>query len=169
MKYAHKRETTHDRKYTSGFGMVEMLIGAAVLSVSLLAIASFFQTALRASSKTQASIQGDYLLEEGAEVLKTFRDVGYTNNFIKISTTTTYHLAWSGSSWATTTTNTLIDGRFERNITFADVRRDVNSDIAAVGAYDPDVKLVTVSVAWSDLTGTTTHSIQTYITNIFNN
>lgn len=152
-----------------GFGMVEMVIGAAVLSVSLLGISSFFQTALRASGTTQAAIQGDYLLEEGMEATKIFRDLSYTNNFFKMSTTTTYYFSWSGTNWATTTMNTFIDGKFERKFTLADVKRDVNSDIAAAGTYDPDIKRVTVTVSWRGPTSTTTHSIQTYITNIFNN
>lgn len=152
-----------------GFGMIEMLIGSAVLSVALLGISNFFQTALRASGTTQSAIQGDYLLEEGVEAIKIFRDLSYTNNFFKISTTTTYYFSWSGTNWATTTVNTFIDGKFERKFTIADVKRDANSDIASLGTYDPDIKLATVSVAWGSPTGTTTHSIQTYVTNIFNN
>lgn len=153
-----------------GFGMVEMIIGASVLSVSLLGISNFFQMSLRASGATQAAIQEDYLLEEGVEAMKLFRDMSYTNNFFKMSTTTTYYFSWNGTSWATSTVNTFIDEKFERKFTLADVKRDVNSDIAASGTYDPDIKLVTVSVAWSSpVVGTTTHSIQTYITNIFNN
>jgi len=152
-----------------GFGLVEMLIGAAILSVSLLGISNFFQTTLRASSTTKSAIQGDYLLEEGIEATKIFRDLSYTNNFIKMSTTTDYYFTWSGTNWATTTMNTFIDGRFERKLRLADVVRDGNGDIAQVGTYDPDIKLVTVSVAWSDPVGTTTRSIQTYITNIFGN
>lgn len=152
-----------------GFGMVEMVIGAAVLSVSLLAISTFFQTALRASGLTQSAIQGDYLLEEGVEVLKIFRDHSYSNNFFKMSTTTDYFLSWNGTNWATTTTNTFIDGKFERKFTLSDVKRDANSDISVSGTYDPDIKHVTVSVAWNSPTGTTSHSIQTYVTNIFNN
>lgn len=149
--------------------MVEMLVGAAVLSVSLLSISSFFQTTLRASGVTQTAIQGDYLLEEGVEVTKIFRDTSYMNNFMKMSTTTTYYFVWNGTNWATTTTNTLIDGKFERNFTLTDVKRDVNNDIASTGTYDPDIKLVTVSVIWNGPLGTTTRSIQTYVTNIFNN
>lgn len=157
------------RKEKSGFGLVEMLIGASALSVALLSIASFFQITMRASRTTQAAIQGDYLLEEGVEALKIFRDLSYTNNFLKASTSTSYYYVWNGANWATSTTYTLIDGKFERSFTLADVQRDASSDIAPVGTYDPDIKLATVSVSWADASGTTTRSIQTYITNIFGN
>lgn len=153
-----------------GFGLVEMIIGAAILSVSLLSISNFFQSINRASSITQSVIQGDYLLEEGIEVVKLLRDISYTNNIRKMSTTTTYYLSWSGANWATTTTNTLIDGKFTRKFTLTDVVRDATSnDISTTGTYDPNVKLITVSVEWRDPVGTTTRSIQTYVTNIFNN
>lgn len=158
------------RASRGGFGMIEMIIGAAVLSVSLLGISNFFQLALRTSGTTKSAVQGDYLLEEGLEAIKIFRDLSYTTNLRNMSTTTTYYFSWSGTNWATTTTNTLIDGKFERKFTLADVNRDANSDIAVSGTYDPDIKLVTVSVAWVEpATGTTTRSIQTYVTNIFNN
>lgn len=158
------------RALCHGFGLIEMIVGAAVLSSSLLGISTFFQLALRTSGTTQAMFQGDYLLEEGMEAMKIFRDLSYTNNFQKMSTTTTYYFSWNGTNWATTTANTFIDGKFERKFTLTDVKRDANSDIATSGTYDPDIKLVTVSVAWnSPLIGTTTRSIQAYITNIFNN
>jgi len=153
-----------------GFGLVEVLIGSAVLSVSLLGISGFFQTVLRASRVTESAVQGDYLLEEGVETLKLFRDMGYAVNLRKLSTSTTHYFSWTGTAWATTTTNTFIDGKYERKFTITDVKRDANQDIASSGTYDPDVKLATVTVAWwSPVVGTTTRSIQTYITNIFNN
>lgn len=153
-----------------GFGLVEVLIGSAVLSVSLLAISGFFQTVLRASRVTESAVQGDYLLEEGMEAVKIFRDKSYTSNIKNMSTSTTYYFSWAGTNWATTTTKTIVDGKFERKFTFEDVRRDsITKDISATGVYDPDVKLITVSVAWwTPVVGTTTRSIQTYVVNLFN-
>lgn len=152
-----------------GFGLIEIVVSSAILSVSLLAISGFFQSINRASTETKAAVQGDYLLEEGVEIIKLLRDDDYTDNILKISTSTTHYFLWNGTKWATTTTNTLIDGRYERKFTITDVKRDANSDIATSGTYDPDIKLATVYVAWNSSTGTTTRSIQTYITNIFNN
>ena len=156
-------------KKQSGFGLVEMLVGAAVLSVSLLGISSFFQKTLEVSSLTQSAVQGDYLLEEGIEVVKLLRDAGYANNIAKLSTTTPTYLVWNGTNWATSTTNTFIDGRFERSILAGEVARDVNGDITTFGTFDPNTKLITVTVAWQARGATTTKTIQTYITNIFNN
>lgn len=167
------RSTLHFRLSTRashGFGLVEVVVGSAVLSVALLSISTFFQVTLRASRETEAAVQGSYLLEEGVEVVKLFRDMSYSGNLRNASTTTAHYFLWDGSAWATSTVNTLINGKFDRTFTVADVARDANSDITAVGSYDPNIKMVTVSVSWwSPVAGTTTRSIQTYVTNIFDN
>lgn len=168
-KSSFNRQMSIVRCSSGGFGLVEIVISAAILSVSLLAISGFFQSINRASIETKTAVQGDYLLEEGVEIVKLFRDDNYTDNILKLATSTSHYFLWNGTNWATTTTNALLDGRYERKFTITDVKRDANSDIATSGTYDPDTKLVAVSVAWSSLTGTTTRSIQTYITNIFNN
>lgn len=152
-----------------GFGLVEMIIGAAVLSTSLLGISSFFQKTLEVSRLTQSAVQGDYLLEEGVEIIKLFRDAGYANNIAKLSTTTPTYFTWNGTNWATTTTNTFIDGTFERKITVSEVLRNASEDISGTGTLDQNTRLVTVSVAWDVKGATTTKTIQAYITNIFNN
>lgn len=152
-----------------GFGLVEMLIGASVLSMSLLGISSFFQKTLEVSSLTQSAVQGDYLLEEGVEVVKLLRDAGYANNIANLSTVAPIYLAWNGTNWATSTTNVFIDGKFERKITVSEVLRNASEDISETGTLDSNTRLVTVSVAWNVKGATTTKTIQTYITNIFNN
>lgn len=163
-------QKSHVKCSPRGFGLVEIVVGSAVLSIALFGIAGFFQTALRASRTTESAVQGDYLLEEGMESLKLFRDINYTNNYKNLSTTTTYYFSWNGTNWVATTTKTIIDSKYERKFTLADVKRDANQDIAAAGTYDPDTKLATVSVIWwSPVVGTTTRSIQTYILNLFNN
>ena len=101
-----------------GFGLIEVVIGSAVLSVALFGISGFFQTVLKASGITESAVQGDYLLEEGMEVVKIFRDMSYTSNIKNMSTSTTYYFSWNGTNWATTTTKTIVDNKFERNLTF---------------------------------------------------
>lgn len=149
--------------------MIEMLVGAAVLSMSLLGISSFFQVALSVSNSTQSVFQGDYLLEEGVEAVKLLRDGGYTSNITTLSTTAPTYLSWDGTKWATSSVNSLIDSKFERTIIATDVRRDASDDISASGTVDANTKLVTVSVAWNVKGATTTKTIQTYVMNIFNN
>ncbi len=170
-KVASKRRTRHDSAESkkAGFGMVEMIVGSAVLATALLGISTFFQSTLSVSNTIKSSIQGDYLLEEGIEAVKLLRDTNYTNNLKTLAVGVDHYFLWTGTTWATTTTNTFVDGQFERKFTVANVNRDSTDDIATVGTYDADTKLVTVSVAWNEKGATTTRSIATYVTNIFDN
>lgn len=157
------------RNQQQGFGLIEMVIGATVLSVSLLGISSFFQKTLEVSTLTQSAVQGDYLLEEGVEAVKLLRDAGYANSIAKLSTTSPTYLTWNGTNWATSSANIFIDGKFERKITVSEVYRNASEDISGAGTLDQNTRLVAVSVAWSLKGATTTRTIQTYVTNIFNN
>jgi hypothetical protein len=150
-----------------GFGLIEIIVGGAVLATSLMGISAYYQQSLRVSRSTAQLTQASFLLEEGLEAAKSFRDASWTN----ISTPATgsmYYLAFNGTNWATSTTNTYIDGFFERTVTFSDVYRDGSDDIVSVGGtLDTGTRKVAVSVSWRDNAATTTRTISTYITNIF--
>lgn len=151
-----------------GFGLIEILVGSAILVTALWGISAYYQSSLQVSRTTAQIVQASYLLEEGIEVARFFRDTGWSNIGAPADGTV-YYLAWSGTSFATSTTVTsLVDGVFEQKLTFNDVYRDLNDDITASGGtLDPNTKKVTVAVSWWDRTATTTRSVATYFTNIF--
>lgn len=151
-----------------GFGLVEIIIGAAILATTLLAVSFFFQKAIVISDSTGKIVQASFLAEEGVEVLRLLRDNGWENLNSGITPGSLYHLSFSGSTWATTTINTFIDGTFERTFKIENVNRDSNDDITVSGGeLDPNTKLVTISVSWFNRGATTTHSVAVYLTNIF--
>lgn len=153
-----------------GFSILEMVIAAAILSMSLLGISSFYQNALRVSRTTTAFVQTNYLLEESVEAVKLMRDKSWNSNIAKLTPGVPYHLVYSSGLWATTTTTTLIDGIFDRMFILENVNRDGNDDITiSGGTLDVGTKKLTVSVAWGGSMGTTTKSLSTYIANIFSN
>jgi hypothetical protein len=150
-----------------GFGLIEIVVGGAVLATSLMGISAYYQQSLRVSRSTAYLTQASFLLEEGLESAKIFRDISWTN-ISTPATGTTYYLAFDGTNWATSTTNIYIDGRFERTITLNDVYRDGNDDIVSSGGtLDIGTRKVTVTVSWWDNAATTTRTIATYVTNIF--
>src|SRR3989344_5241776 len=133
-----------------GFGLIEIVIGSAIFALSILGISSYYQQALQVSQKTGKFVQAGFLLEEGMEIA-------------------TYYLSWNGSSWATSTTNTFIEGIFERTLIIDNVSRDSSDDIVSSGGtLDVGTKKATVSVSWNERGATTTKTISTYLTNFFN-
>ena len=150
-----------------GFGLIEIVIGSAVLATSLLGISAYYQQSLKVSRSTAQIVQGSLMLEESLEVAKFFRDTSWINISTPV-TGTTYYLLFSGTNWATSTTNTFIDGMFERTIRFDDVYRDGTDDIVTSGGtLDTGTRKVTATVSWRDQSATTTKTISTYLTNIF--
>lgn len=160
------KDIPHDTQ--RGFGLVEVLVGAAIISgvlISLLGVAGNF---VRVSHATVKATQAAYLLEEGMEAVRLIRDEGWTENIVPLTVGTLYYLEWSGTSWVATTSPVSIDDMFERSFVLENVYRDGNDDIAGSGTIDSNTRALTVTVSWRG-TGqaTTSKSLSTYITNFF--
>lgn len=157
----------------SGFGMVELVIGSAViLSVTfgaITAISFYIKIGLAQTERVQAA----YLLEEGLEAARFMRDNGFTDTITPLSTTTTYYLATTTAGWATSTTPITVEG-ITRTIRFDQVwRRSSDSDIVPstssdTKAVDANGRRVVVSVSWQSGSTTASSTAVTYITNLFN-
>lgn len=152
-------------KNKKGMALVEIIIGSAIITTGILAAITSYNTYISYAMSNSKNILASYILEEGLEVMTFFRDVSWLN-ISGLSTTTTYHLAFNGTAWATTTTPEYVDGEFLRNITVSDVQRNGSDQIDSSGVYDPNIKLITTTVEYSQGHATTTKSISTYITNI---
>ncbi len=151
-------------KFSSGLALVEIVIGAAIMTVGILAINISYNTYLQYALANQHNVEAANLLSEGEEVFSIFRYKDW--NYIgKLSTTTTYYLTFT-SDWATTTTPVYVDGMYLRSIIISDVKRDGNDRIATSGTYDPYTKQITVTVSYYQGHATTTKTISAYIANI---
>ncbi len=162
------------RKVKSGFTMLEILVGAGIITGSFLGVLTVFDRLTKASRQMVELTQAGFLLDEGLEAVRIWRDLGWAN-LGNWPAGTNYYLTWTGSKWATTTSNTFLDGKFERKIGLANVNRDnTTKDIVPPagggGAVDPNTKLVTATVAWSSSGSgaTTTKTISAYFTKLFN-
>lgn len=152
---------------SKGFGLVEIIIGSAILTVSLIAISTYFQKSLQLNQDSGKMTQASFLLEEGVEVVKFFRDTSWVN-ISGLTPGSNYYLKFDGTKWSTTSPSVFVDGVFERKFVIDNVSRDANDDIVSSGGTnDADTKKATISVSWLGRNGTTTKSISTYITNIF--
>lgn len=154
----------------SGFTLVEVLIACAILSLCILALMTASSKGIQTSSQALRQTQAGFILEEGAEAVKTIRDASW-NNISSLTTGTTYYLSFSTSTntWSLSTTpSPTIDSIFTRIVVLSAVNRDSNDDIASSGTLDTRTKKVTVTVSWpiSDNT-TSSKTLDFYISDIF--
>lgn len=149
-----------------GFGVVEIVIGSALISIALIGLIGAFQSSLVASREAGRKLTATFLAEEGMEVARLMRDRSWTN-ISGLSTTTAYYLSFTGGTWATTTVSSQTFGTYYRTVRVTDVYRDGSDDIVASGTWDPYTKKITTDVSWIRRGATTTVSLSSYLADIF--
>ncbi|MDQ5971636.1 MAG: hypothetical protein QG566_582 [Patescibacteria group bacterium] len=158
------------KKNSYGFALVEVMVSCAILSAVTIALLSYAQKGLELSNLSLRQTQANYLLEDGAEAIKTIRDANWTN-ISGLTAGTTYYLSYDTSTnvWSLTTTPSVVDGIFTRTVVFNTVSRDTNDDIVASGGtLDTGTMQVTITNTWLTLEGSTTSkTLIFYIANIF--
>ena len=153
------------QKTQNGFGLMEIVISVAFISLffTRFIIGGAFFT--QKSMQSLQEVRANFLMEEGAEAIRYMRDMGWSN-ISELTPGTDYYLNFTGGQWATSTATSTIDTIFYRKFNTANVNRDANDNIFASGTDDPQTKLITVSVEWRGRTGTTTDTLQLYLTDI---
>lgn len=149
-----------------GNSLIEVVVGAAILSMVSLAFWGAFSTLGRFHEKDMYSIKGTLLAEEGIEALRFIKGLGWSN-ISSIPAGQTKYLAPSANTWSISATPEIVDGVFYRFFQVLPVQRNASDDIVSVnGVVDPDIRLIDVSVSWFLRGATTTAEYKSYITNI---
>ena len=139
-------------KLNKGLSLVEVVIASAIILAAVLVLLGVHSLYLKVALSNSNTVKAAYLAEEGIENVRFLRDSGWTTNISNLTSTTTS-----------------VDG-FVRVVTLATVRRDASGDIVTSGgSIDANTKLVTSSISWWSVTATTTKSISTYLTDIYDN
>jgi len=137
-------------KNKNGFGIVEILIMAAIISISLVAIAGVGNFSLKISSQLKKDLIATGLTNEALEATRAIKE-GSWPTLAAYSVNTVYHPAKTGNPliWSLVPGNEDING-FSRRVIIENVYRDTNDDITlAGGTLDPNTKKITAIVAWS--------------------
>ncbi|MEK7567223.1 MAG: hypothetical protein AAB527_03775 [Patescibacteria group bacterium] len=159
-----------------GFGLLEIIISAALISSSLFSLAYMTKVALRATTESFLNAKASYLAEEALEAARFIRDKGWSANIDPLISGSVYYPVFLAGGWvASTTSPALIDGIFGRQMVFEDVYRSIaNSNIVPADSgepkvLDPDTIKVTAAVSRLKGSGTASSSVEliTYITNLF--
>ncbi|MDA1337361.1 MAG: type II secretion system protein [bacterium] len=165
------------QKYNRGISIIELLVAIAIIGVAVSALISFATFSLRTSSLLKQTTQASFLVQEGLEALKNYRDnTGWDDDDPQDSydglgvlpTGTSLHVGLSGGipqRWQLLLgTETL--GIFTRDITVEFVERDtLDNIVSAGGAIDSATKKATVTVSWEERGGTRQLEVATYLTN----
>lgn len=157
-----------------GIGLAEIIIASSIISITLLVLVSVYSSVAKYSISNVRSLKATQLVEESIEVLKYLRDSGYTNNIASLSNGTTYHLFWdenvASGSWTATTSNILLENKYQINFVLSSVARDASFNVVTSGGtLDSGSRKATISVSWREGSATSTKTAETYLFNIFNN
>lgn len=145
--------------------LIELVVAASIIVISVLAIMSVTQKSIYISRQALHISQASFLLEEGAEVVRIIRDDSW-NNISSLTNATNYYPIFSGS-WTLSTTPSKI-GIFTRTIQVANVNRNATTaDISSSGTNDVGTKLVAVTVSWTEGGNTINKTLSFYIMDIF--
>jgi type II secretory pathway pseudopilin PulG len=154
-----------------GFELVEVVLAAGILSVTLLAIISIAGRSIVVSRRALETYTASTLLEEGAEAVRIVRDGGWVGVSTLVPGATYYPVYDLGTdSWSLSTNSADgVIGVYTRSVVMTAVERDASDEIVSSGgANDPGTKLFTESVSWPGGDGTTrTRTLAFYLMDIF--
>lgn len=153
-------------KIDGGFGLIEIVIAAAVIATALYAVMTVARTSLELNRRVLFSTRAGFLLEEGSEGIRMLRDANWAN-LSGLTVGTSYYLVFSDHAWQSTTSPSVIDGIFTRTFKLGNVYRDGNDDIAQSGTLDPSTKQITENVSWWNGNATSTRELFFYLTDLF--
>lgn len=160
-----------------GLSIVELIIAIFILGSVMVA---FFEVAVfsyKILKENKNQIKAGYWAEEGMEAVRSIRDKTSWSDSLdgkiglgEVDTDTIYYLIVSVNEWQLTTVNPgLLEAKFNRRVTFANVSRDpVTGDIEDVynpANYDDNSKKVNLEINWQEGSQTKNLILVAYLTN----
>jgi Tfp pilus assembly protein PilV len=156
-----------------GFGIIEILVAAAIISTAIFSLFNVFVLANRLSGEAGNKIRANFLAEEGLEVLRYLRDDSWSRNLAGLTAGTSYYISFNSgtSQWSIGTTNPgVIDSIYTRVITLENVSRDSSDNIVSSGGTnDPNTKKFNASMTWSERGAIQTLLLSTYLADSHSN
>jgi len=153
-----------------GVGLVEVIVGSAILAVVLFAFTSSLSLYSRANADATNRLQALYLAEEGLDVVRGLRDAGWATHIATTSVDTDYGISFDpvNSVWAFVSSPETVE-EFTRTLTFRDVYRDSNDDVVSdpYETYDPDSRILEVEVTWPGVQDSQQVRLESIVTNVF--
>lgn len=156
-------------KDESGSILLEAFLAIVIIGIAFGVLLDIATLSTKTSTSIQKSSQGNFLLKEEMETVRSFRDgtTWGTNGLGTVNTGSanpyyfTLDTSVTPNKW-TLNSGTETTGIYTRKIIFDRVSRDSNSNIITSGGTDdPNTRKVTIMVIWPEKTLT----LITYLTN----
>lgn len=144
-----------------GLSLVEVIIASAIILFLAVVLVSANLAYFKSAGTNLKNVKAIYLAEEGVEAVNFLKNKAWAG----LGTVgTDYYLLWNGTTWLSTTTPNVIDQLYRRKFVTESVNRDASSDITVSGGTpDANTRKLTVSVSWTDASGTTTKTLSAYL------
>ena len=159
--------TKNNFKNKTGFMMIEVIIASSIMVIVTIATMAVVQKGITISHQSLHATQASFLLEEGGEAVRIFRDSAWSN-ISNLSIGATYYPTFNGNAWTLSTTSNKVDS-FTRIVTIGSVNRDATTGdiVSSGGVLDTGTKLIIVNVSWVENGVTLSKTLKFYISNIF--
>lgn len=154
-----------------GFGLIEIVIVTAVVTVALFAFSQAGVLALRLLRNEKENLEAALLAQEALEAVRSVRDESWTNNIDPLINGTSYYPTVVNNKWSLVAIpQGFINGKYLRYVRLDQVFRDGSDHIAPSGTLDINTRRVSARVEWrknvtTPVAATTTSELVTYITN----
>ena len=145
-----------------GFGLIEIIIVTAVVTVALFAFLQAEVLSIKLLRSEKENLEATLLAQESLEAVRLLRDESWTNHITTLANGTRYYPFVENNKWKLTATSPgLINNKYDRYVLFEEVRRDAQDKIAISGSVDAGTRKATAYVEF----GGKTKTITAYLTN----
>lgn len=146
----------------SGFGLIEIIIVTAIVTIALFGFSQSSVVALKLLRAEKENLGASLLAGEALEAVRALRDESWSNNIAPSVNGVFYYPVIENSKWKLDTTAPLpINGKYSRYVIFDQVLRDQQDKISSSGTPDPSTRKVTARV----INGNKISELITYLTN----
>ena len=131
-----------------GISVVEIIVAAAIIGVSVIGIVAAIQVYLKVVYQNTRETQAILLLDETAEALQYMRDKSFSTYFASSTVGTTYTVYWSGTGYEFSTSTITLPYQMTRTVILSQVKRNSDDQIASSGTIDPKTLKATLQINW---------------------
>lgn len=134
--------------FKRGMSIVEIIVAAAIIAVSVIGIVGAIQVYLKVVYQNTRETQAVLLLDETAEALQYMRDDGFGTHIESKTLGNTYTIYWDGSGYELSTSTITLPYGMTRSVVFSSIKRDGNDQIDTTGSVDENTLKATITIAW---------------------